>query len=105
MPLTMIDGYEVMYSANQFSPRVWLKSGGAFIGQLIFEPDGSELPPDTQAGTQVNLYYHLQDLQNVLDLLRNEKPMYLLYSGSGGGFENGIKTTREPVGEEESPPA
>lgn len=32
--------------------------------------------------------------------LRNEKPMYMLFSGSGGGFENGIKTTAEPVGEE-----
>jgi|SRR5215217_4165092 len=102
MPITKIDGYEVMYSANQFPPRVWLKAGGAFIGQLIFRPDGSALPPDTQAGTQVNLQYHLQDLQNILDLLRNEKPMYLLFSGSEGGFENGIKTTPEPVGEEEA---
>jgi hypothetical protein len=102
MALTKIDDYEVMYSANQFPPWVSLKSGGAFIGQLIFQPDGSALPPNTQTGTQVSLYYHLQGLQNVLDLLRNEKPMYLLYSGSGGGFENGIKTTPEPVGEEET---
>jgi hypothetical protein len=28
--------------------------------------------------------------------------MYLLYSGSGGGFENGIKTTPEVTGEGES---
>ena len=46
--------------------------------------------------------YVAPDLQNILDLLRNEKPMYLLSSGSGGGFENGIKTTPEPVGEEEA---
>ncbi len=102
MPLTKIDGYEVMYSANQFPPRVWLKAGGEYISDLYFLPDGSALPPDTQIGTHVKLHYHLQDLQNVLDLLRNEKPMYLLYSGSGGGFENGIKTTPEPVGEEET---
>jgi len=100
MALTMIDGYEVMYSDNQYPPRVWLKSGTGYIGQLIFRPDGSTLPPDSGTGTNVNLYYHLQDLQNILDLLRNEKPMYLLYNGSGN--ENGIKTTREPVGEEES---
>jgi hypothetical protein len=37
----------------------------------------------------------------VIDLLRNEKPMFLLFSGSGGGFENGIKTTPEPLGEAE----
>jgi hypothetical protein len=50
---------------------------------------------------QANLQYHLEDLENVLDLLRNEKPMYLLYTGTGPGNENGIKTTPEPVGEAE----
>ena len=90
MALTQIEQYEVMYSANQFPPRIWLKSGGKYIGQLIFKPNGAALPPDTMAGGQVNLHYHLDDFQNTIDLLRNESPMYLLYSGSGGGFENGI---------------
>ncbi len=102
MSLTQIDQYEVMYSANTFFPRIWLKSGGKPIGQLIFKPNGSSLPPDSMTNGQVNLYYHLDDYQNAIDLLRNESPMYLLYSGSGGGFENGIKTTQEAVGEGES---
>jgi len=102
MALTKIDQYEVMYSANQFPPRIWLKNGGKFIGQLIFKPNGSALPADTISGGQANLYYHLDDFQNTIDLLRNESPMYLLYSGSGGGFENGIKTTQEATGEGES---
>jgi hypothetical protein len=101
MALTKIDSYEVMYSANGFVPRIWLKGGGKPIGQLIFKPNGSALPADTMSGGQVNLYYHLDDYQNAIDLLRNEGPMYLLYSGSGGGFENGIKTTEEVVGEGE----
>lgn len=102
MAVTKIDEYEVMYSANAFVPRIWLKSGGKFIGQLIFKPNGSALPADGMSGGQVNLHYHLDDFQNAIDLLRNEKPMYLLYSGSGGGNENGIKTTPEPVGEGEA---
>jgi hypothetical protein len=101
MALTKIDAYEVMYSANSFVPRIWLKAGGKYIGQLIFKPNGSSLPPDTMSGGQVNLFYHLDDFQNAIDLLRNEGPMFLLYSGSGGGFENGIKTTEETVGEGE----
>jgi hypothetical protein len=101
MALTKIDEYVVMYSANKFVPRLWLKNGGKYIGQLIFKPNGSTLPPDKEAGGQVNLYYHLDDFQNALDLLRNERPMYLLYSGSGAGYENGIKTTQEEVGEGE----
>lgn len=99
--LTRIDEYQVMYSANKFPPRIWLKKGGKYVGQLIFKPSGSELPSDNKSGAQVNLYYHLEDFNKVVDLLRNEKPMYLLYSGSGPGFENGIRTTAETVGEEE----
>jgi hypothetical protein len=44
----------------------------------------------------VNLFYHLEDFQNVRDLLETEKNVYLLFAGPGG--ENGILTTQEPVG-------
>jgi hypothetical protein len=99
MPLTLIDQYEVMYSANSFVPRIWLKNSGNYIGQLIFEPDGSALPLDTNVNGEINLFYHLEDFQNAIDLLRDESPMYLLFNGSGGGNENGIKSTPEAVGE------
>ncbi|HEY7569934.1 MAG TPA: hypothetical protein VH796_01070 [Nitrososphaeraceae archaeon] len=102
MTLTKIDEYEVMYSANTFVPRIWLKNNNKFIGQLIFKPNGASLPVDNMVGSQVNLYYHLEDYNNAIDLLRNEGPMYLLFSGSGPGFENGIKTTSEVVGEGET---
>lgn len=99
MQVTQIDQYEVMYSANTFVPRIWLKNSGNYIGQLIFEPDGTALPQDSQVNGQVNLFYHLEDFDNCIDLLRNEEPMYLLFSGSGPGNENGIKTTPEQVGD------
>ena len=101
MATTKIDEYEVMYSANTFAPRIWLKAGGKYIGQLSFRPNGAALPADGMISGQINLNYHLDDFQNAIDLLRNEQPMYLVYSGSGGGNENGIKTTPEPVGEGE----
>ena len=98
MALTLIDHYEVMYSANQFPPRLWLQHGGKFIGQLIFMPNGAALPPDGMSGGQVNLYYHQQDFGNILDIFQKEKTVYLLYSGSGPGFENGIQTSSEAMG-------
>ena len=101
MPLTQIDEYEVMYSANAFPPRIWLKHAGKFIGQLIFSPNGSALPADAMVGGQANLHYHLANFANVIDLLRNEKPMYLLWTGGSPGNENAIKTTAEPLGEGE----
>jgi hypothetical protein len=61
-------------------------------------PNGSSLPQDNMTNGQVNLYYHLDDFENVIDLLRNESSLYLLFSGSGGGFENAIQTTEDVIG-------
>jgi hypothetical protein len=102
MSLTRVDAYEVFYSANSFSPRIGLKHAGTLIGQLIFKPNGTTLPPDASANGQINLYYHLDDFQNAIDLLRNEKPVYLYFNGIGA--ENGIKTMVEKVGEGEITP-
>jgi hypothetical protein len=89
---TKVDKYQVLYSANTFVPRVQLFNAGKQIGELYFQPDGSTLPPDKMSGTIVQLFYHREDYENVIDLLRNQQPIYLWYNGSGGGFENGIKT-------------
>jgi hypothetical protein len=104
MSSTRVDAYEVFYSANAFSPRIGLKNAGVFIGQMIFKPNGTTLPPDASSNGQVQLYYHLDDFQNAIDLLRNEKPIYLFFNGTGGGAENGIKTMAEKVGEGEIAP-
>jgi hypothetical protein len=98
MALTLIDQYEVMYSSNLFPPRIWLKNSGKFIGQLIFAANGTVLPVDGMSGGQVNLYYHQEDFENIIELFQREKTIYLLYSGSGGGFENGIQTSAEAMG-------
>lgn len=101
MPTTQIEKYHVIYSANSFNRRIGLMAGNAYIGQLVFHPNGQALPQDGVIGTQPQLHYHLDDFQNALDLLRNEKPVHLLYSGSGGGFENALVTDPETVGEGE----
>ena len=101
MPQLRVDAYEVLYSANTFGPRIALKNAGNYIGQLLFLPNGATLPADTVVNKQAQLYYHLEDFPNVVDLLRNEKPIYMYYNGSGGGFENGIRTMSEKVGEGE----
>ena len=98
MALTQITEYQVQYSANKFPPRIWLKNGSTYIGQLIFMADGSALPVDGVLGGQVALYYHLEDFQNVFRVLSGEKVVYLLYNGSGPGFENGLQTSPDPLG-------
>lgn len=104
MSLTRVDAYEVFYSANGFPPRIALKGAGNYIGMLVFLPNGAALPADTVTKGQVVLYYPVERYDGAIDLLRNEKPVYLFYNGSGPGFENGIKTMVEKVGEGEITP-
>lgn len=96
MIITQISQYEVRYSANTFSPSISLKNGSNYIGQLYFKPDGSALPADSTLNGLPALYYHLEDFDNVIDILRNEKPAYLFFNGSGS--ENGIMTGEIQVG-------
>ena len=101
MAQVRVDAYEVLYSANGFPPRIALKNAGNYIGQMIFLPNAAVLPADTVVNKQAQLHYHLDDFQNAVDLLRNEKPIYMDYNGSGSCFENGVRTMSERVGEGE----
>ena len=98
MAFTLINDYEVIYSANPFPPRIVLAHAGEFIGQLFFHPNGAALPPDGLNGNQVELHYHLDDFENCAALLRNEKTVLLNFNGSGSGFENGIQTAETTPG-------
>jgi hypothetical protein len=91
-----IGKYTVQYAANGFPPRIWLyNTTGGNIGQVVFRPNGASLPADNSG----SLYYHLDDFQNVIDVLRNEKPVYWSFVGTGSGNENAIRTSQEAVGE------
>jgi hypothetical protein len=98
-----VEEYQIRYSSNTFSRCIWLKHDGNYVGILFFLPNGAILPHDYFETTYsyAVLHYHLDDFQNVLDMLRNEQPFYLLYKGSGPGFENCIQSSAEPIGENE----
>ena len=105
MPMIKIDTYEVMYYSNDSDRRIQLKGSGKRIGQLLFLKNGTVLPKDSKGPEgHVNLYYHLEDFQNIMDLLRNESPLYLFYPPKfemEHYCENGIRTNIENVGEGE----
>ena len=61
--------------------------------------NGETLPEDGLQGATPSLHYHLDDFHNALGLLRKEGTVWLLYSGSGGGFENGLRTDLQAEGE------
>jgi len=67
--------------------------------QLYFYPDNKKLPENYYdvKSKLVYLRYHLSMYPNIIDLLRNEKPIYFSYSDkSKVGY---VRTGKEPVGE------
>jgi hypothetical protein len=101
-----IDEYFIEYSSNN-PPEINLSSASKCVGKLVFKPNGSILPPPTNPNGIVTLYYHLEDFQNIIDVLRNEKPVWLSFAsitspvGSGTSY-GGIRTGKEPIGEGET---
>ena len=68
----------------------------------IFQEDASTLPQQYQGSDGIfRVYYHRSAFADVIDLLRNEKPMYFFY-WYAGGTNTCITSATEPVGEEES---
>ena len=100
MPRYDIRSYFVTYSANGFIPRIGLMDAqDRYVGQLEFQADGSVLEADVLQPSGFRLRYHLANYPHLIDLLRNERPLEVFFNGSGGGFENGLRTGREGVGE------
>ncbi len=104
----MADTVEIKkYEYYTFSSRdnslansvILLYGDGGYIGGAFFSNSPDPLKPAEKFPSGVyGLYYHYADLPVIIDMLRNEKPVYLIYSD---GNNSRISTSQEPVGEGE----
>lgn len=74
-----------------------------YIGYVAFYRNDQEIPDNScdelSVPKQVHLRMHQEHLDSVVDMLRNEKPCFLLYNTPTYAY---IWTGSEPVGEEET---
>ena len=72
-----------------------------FVAVAYFHLSSSTLPPaDSQKPNGlITLHYQADDYPKVLDLLRNEKPMYVEFDARTNVAN--VRTSAEPVGEGE----
>ncbi|MGD9703191.1 MAG: hypothetical protein AB7Q42_10645 [Acidimicrobiia bacterium] len=79
---------------------IYLYQGGTYRGYAYFFPDGTPLaPPVINAGTgQVFVHYNLSQFDSIVQMLREEKPIYLYEFGATNA---GLMSGSEPTGEEE----
>ena len=102
----MSDAIEIgRYTCHYFSSRdrdevvLYLYDmGSTVIGRIFAVPDGVPLPPAGRRDGCVALYFHRAVMPQILDLLRNEGPVYLLWND---GQDAELATGYEPVGEGE----
>ncbi len=88
---------------NLIYPRAIIKCymDDDFLVQANFYPDGKNIPKNYYDVNSKLIYlrYPMSMYGHILDILRNEKPIYFSYSDTSKlGF---IRTGKEPVGEGE----
>ena len=73
--------------------------GTQYVGRIVFFKEGSAIPPNASY-PEPSIHYPLSRFNDVINILREEKPLYLLLN-----LTNMIGTLAtsdiEPVGEEE----
>ncbi len=80
---------------------IYTYRGETLVGALLFYPE-NKLLPNAKLDTNkdiIFLSYSISQLNAVLDILRNEKPLWIYYRT---GTNAGISSGKEPIGEEES---
>ena len=69
---------------------------GSYVGTIFFYRNDYELPPASLSAGVV-MKFHISEMPLIVDMLRNESPIYLSASGSMAH----LGTMKEPIGEGE----
>jgi hypothetical protein len=92
--------YSSRYEENEVISDIMLSGENVFYGYAHFLADGSVLPKANKKFNHFHLYYHQKDFPAIVDLLRNEKPVYIIFIVDD--FKNcRITTMQEAIGEGE----
>jgi len=80
-----------------------LKGAGGETCSVWFVDDEAAAPPVAYvvAPNYYAFYYHHSQLPHLIDMLRNEMPIFVFFNNDSGFSNSRIATTDEPVGEGE----
>ena len=87
------------YQTNRAQIALYDSSGNT-VAFVRFNDPGMFFENDYESGGIIRMHLPSAMFENVLDVLRNEKPIYI-YFAAGRAF---LATSLEPVGEEELSP-
>ena len=111
MAISEIKVYDVAYyagaknlSGHPYRAIIGLRDeNNMLLGAAYFHHNASTMPTaDTQKSNgYIACHYPAESYPHVLDLLRNEKPVFVEFEVAAGNVGN-IRTSAEPVGEGEA---
>lgn len=79
-----------------------LWGGGQIRGSISFFPDAAILPePTSDAQGKIQVHLNASHMETVMELLRQENPVWIWLNDSSGLTQAGLAAGNEPVGEEE----
>lgn len=100
---TRFDTYRVHYrTGGNEPPSIDCFFKEEQVGRIAFhrgQTPANSIETNAGGGAVLRLNYRLDQFPHVMDLLREEKPLYLTLSESG--LAGGVNTGSEPVGESE----
>ncbi|WP_103068188.1 hypothetical protein [Aquimarina sediminis] len=89
-------------SRNNGKSNLILKGATGQVCSVWFkEGPNAVLPAATNTGSYYSFYYHHDQLQHLIDMLRNENPIYVYFNNDNNFNNSRISTGNEPVGEGE----
>lgn len=94
------DGYKIWYySGHPYEALIYVYKGTTYNGRIVFFKDSAPIPPNASY-PEPSIHYPLSRFNDVINILREEKPLYLFLN-----LDNKIgilgTTDTEPAGEEE----
>ena len=96
------DEYKVFYtnSSKHYKAFIYLYHDKKYIGSLGFLNNDKVLPDAVfdNVNSIIRLHYHISNFGNIVEILRQEKPLRLYCHSDGFGW---LTTSFEPIGEEE----
>jgi hypothetical protein len=108
LDVTEIKNYEYYVFSSRDSVSVnaqidVFRGDKTYLAGLKFAKDpAAPLPPPALVHSFYFLYYTYQDLPVIVDMLRNEGPVFLFYNDFWGTISAWLSTSAEPVGEGET---
>ena len=111
MAIREINNYDVAYyggakniSGHPYRAIIGLRDqDNMLLGAAYFHHSAATMPnSDTQkANGYISCHYPAEHYGHIIDLLRNEKPVFIEFEVAAGNVAN-IRTSSEPVGEGEN---